>query len=98
MGTSIRVDELNKVLLGTGALIWQRLSGALLEVLDSRVGGDALFGGDGLAVLGFGIDLGDEDAGLECEVVGEGFPDGSEALAVYISPLVSSHLPQQSHC
>lgn len=37
MRTSISVDERNKVCLRTGALVGERLGGALLEVLDRRI-------------------------------------------------------------
>lgn len=38
---------------------------------------------EGLGVLSFGVDLGDDNVGLEGEVVGEGFPGRSEGLAVF---------------
>jgi hypothetical protein len=83
----VSVDELDEVLLGAGTLVRERLGGALLEVLDGGVGLDALLFGDGLAVGRFGVDLRDQDAGLSCEVVGEGFPGRSQALAVYMPQL-----------
>ena len=47
---------------------------------------------EGLGVLGFGVNLGDQDAGLGDEVVGEGFPDGSESLAVWKLLVIDSRL------
>jgi hypothetical protein len=71
MSTSIGVDELNKVLLGAGTFVWERLGGSFLEVLDGGVRLDALLFGEGLAVLSLGVDLSNEDACLGSEVVGE---------------------------
>ena len=36
----------------------------------------------GLGLLGFGVNLADNDGGFEGEVSGEGFPGRSELLAV----------------
>jgi hypothetical protein len=87
VSAGISVDELDKVVLGAGALVREWLRGALLEVFDGGVGLDALGFGGGLGVVSLGIDLGDQDAGLGGVVVGEGFPSGSEALAVCSFPL-----------
>ncbi|KAH8624650.1 Protein disulfide-isomerase [Alternaria alternata] len=38
VGTGVGVDEVDEVLLSAGAVVWERLSGALGEVLDGRVG------------------------------------------------------------
>ena len=82
VGSSVGVDELDKVLLGASALVWEGLGGALLEVLDGGVRADALLGSNGLGVLGFGVDLGDQDAGLEGKISRNLLPGGGEALAV----------------
>jgi hypothetical protein len=82
VGASVGVEELDEVLLRAAALVWESLGATLLEVLDSGVRLNALLGCEGLGVLGFGVDLGDQDAGLVDEVVGEGLPDGCESLAV----------------
>jgi hypothetical protein len=37
---------------------------------------------EGLGVLSFSVDLGNQNTGLGNEVVGEGFPDWGEGLAV----------------
>jgi hypothetical protein len=84
VGASIGVQELDKVLLGAAALVGESLGAALLEVLDCGVGLDALLGCEGFGVLGFGIDLGDQDIRLTGEGVGEGLPDGGEGLAVCV--------------
>lgn len=82
MRAGVGVDELDEVLLGAGSLVRQRLGGPLLEVLDGRVGLDALLFGEGFAGGGFGVDLGDQNARFGRKGVGKGFPDGGEALAV----------------
>jgi len=82
VGASVGVEEVDEVLLGAATLVWESLGTALLEVLDGGVGLDALLGCEGLGVLGFGVDLGNQNAGLVDEVVGEGLPDGCESLAV----------------
>lgn len=82
VSASVGVEEVNEVLLGAAALVWESLGAALLEVLDGGVGLNALLGCESLGVLGFGVDLGDQNAGLIDEVVGEGLPDGCESLAV----------------
>lgn len=76
------VQEVKEGLLRAGALVGFGFLGALGEELDSGVSGDALFSGEGLRVFGFSVDLGDDDVGLGGEVVSEGFPGRSEALAV----------------
>jgi hypothetical protein len=38
--------------------------------------------GKGFGVLGFGVNLCDEDGGLGGKVVGKSLPDGGEGLAV----------------
>lgn len=83
VGACVCVEEVDEVLLGAGALVGEGLAAALLEVLDGGVGLDALVLCESFGVLGFGIDLCDEDGGLSGEVVGEGLPDGSKRLAVY---------------
>lgn len=70
MSASIGVDEVNEILLGTGAIVGKRLGGSLLEVLDSGVRGDTLFRGKSLAVLSFGVDFGDDNTRLGDEVAG----------------------------
>lgn len=81
-GTGLAVQEVNKGLLGAGAGVGLGLGRALGEELDSRVAGNALLLGQGLGVLGLGVDLSDHDVVLEGEVIGKGFPDGSKGLAV----------------
>ena len=92
MGASVGVEEVDEVLLGAGASVWEGLSGSLGEVLDGGVGRDALLLSEGLGVLGFRVNLGDQNAGLGDEVVGEGFPDGSESLAVWKLLVIDSRL------
>jgi len=82
VSTGLLVQEVNEGLLGASTLVRLGLLGALGEELDGGVAGDALFSGKGLGVLGFGVDLGNDDVGLEDEVVGEGFPGRGKALAV----------------
>lgn len=82
VSAGLLVDELDEGLLGASAGVVLGLGGALGEELDGRVSGDALFLGQGTGVLGFGIDLGDNDVGLAGVVIGEGLPGGGEALAV----------------
>lgn len=82
MGASVGVEEVDEVLLRATALVWESLSATLLEVLDGGVGLYALVLCKGLGVLGFSVDLSDQDVRLVGEVVGEGLPDGSEGLAV----------------
>lgn len=83
VGTSLLVDELNKGLLGACAGVRLGLGGALGEELDGRESGDTLFLGQGTGVLSFGVDLGNNNVGLEGEVLGECFPGRSEGLAVW---------------
>lgn len=82
MRAGIGVQELDKVLLGTRALVGEGLRGAALEELDCGVGADVLGFGEGLAVLGFGVDFSNQDGGFLGEVGGEGFPSGGEGFAV----------------
>lgn len=83
MGAGVLVEECDECLLGAATLVGGGLKGTLLEVLDGRVRGDALLLSESLCVLGFGVDLGDQDVGLVDEVVGESLPDGGESLTVY---------------
>jgi hypothetical protein len=85
MGAGVRVQEVDEVLLGAGAFVRVGLDAALLEVLDGGVGLDALFLCERFGVLGFGVDLCDQDVGLGSEVVGKSLPDGRERLAVCTS-------------
>lgn len=82
VSTSLLVDELDKGLLGACAGVGLGFGGALGEELDGRESGNTLFLAQSTGILGFGVDLGDNNVGLEGEVVGEGFPDRSEGLAV----------------
>lgn len=82
VGTSLLVDELDKGLLGASAGVSHGLGGALGEELDGREPGDTLLLAQGTGVLSFGVNLSDNDVGLEGEVVGESFPRRSEGLAV----------------
>jgi hypothetical protein len=82
VGTSLLVEVLDKSVLGTTTLVGNRLLGSLGEELDGRVTLDALVLSSGLCVLGFGINLGDEDIGFVGVGVGELLPDGSKSLAV----------------
>jgi hypothetical protein len=84
MGARVLVEELDESLFGATALVRGGLGGTLLEELDGRVRGDALLLSESLCVLSFGIDLGDQDVGLVDKGVGEGLPDGSEGLAVWM--------------
>jgi hypothetical protein len=84
VGAGVGVQEVDEVLLGAGAIVWGGLGAALLEVLDGGVGLNALLGCKGFGVLGFGVDLSDQDIGLVDEGVGKRLPDGGESLAVYI--------------
>lgn len=63
------------VLLGIGA--------PLGEKLDGRIRSDAIFRGDGLAVLGLSIDLGNFDTFFVRKGGGKKLPGRSKALAVY---------------
>lgn len=92
------VKEGNKRRLGAATLVVDGLGAALGEELDGRVRFDALVLGGSLGVGGFGIDLCDEDGGLELIILGERLPDGSEALAVCrTSSSASASLPHQWH-
>jgi hypothetical protein len=82
VGAGVLVEKLDECLLGAATLVRGGLEGTLLEVLDGGVRGDALLLGESLCVLGFGVDLGDQDVGLVDEVVGESLPDGGKGLAV----------------
>lgn len=82
VGARLLVEERNESRLGAAAIVVDRLGAALGEELDGRVRLDALVLRGSLGVGGFGVDLADDDVGLELEVLGEGFPDGGEALAV----------------
>lgn len=82
VGTGLLVNELDKGIFGASTGVVLGLGGALGEELDGRVSGDALLLGQGTGILGFGIDLGDNDVGFADVVIGEGFPSRSEALAV----------------
>ena len=82
MCTSLLVDELDKGLLRSCTGVRLGLGGALGEELDCRETGNTLFLGEGAGVLSLGVDLGDNNAGLKGEVLGEGFPGRSEGLAV----------------
>ncbi|THW90286.1 tRNA pseudouridine synthase B [Aureobasidium pullulans] len=82
VSTGLLVEVLDKGLLGTSTLIGDRLLGTLGEELDGRVALDALVLSSGLCVLGFGVNLGDEDVGFVGEGVGELLPDRSKSLAV----------------
>lgn len=84
VGASVGVEEVDEVLLGAGASVWEGLGGTLGEVLDGGVGRDALLLSESLGVFSFSVNLGDQDAGLRDKVVGEGFPDGGEGLAVCV--------------
>lgn len=70
-------------LVAAAAVVLGRLA-AFREVLDGWVRGDTLRRGSGLAVRGFGVDLGDQHVGFVGEVGGEGLPCWSEALAVWV--------------
>lgn len=83
MGASFGVDECNEGRLRAGALVVLGFLGALGEELDSGVTGDTLLSGEGLCVLGFGINLGDDNIGFKDKGVGNRFPGRSEALAIY---------------
>jgi hypothetical protein len=82
VGASLLVQELNKGLLGAGAGVGLGLSRAFGEELDGGVSGYALLLGQGAGVLGFGVDLCDDDIGFKGEVIGEGFPGWGKGLAV----------------
>jgi hypothetical protein len=84
VGTSVGVEEVDEVLLRAAALVWKSFGAALLEVLDGGVGLDALLLCEGLGVLGFGVNLSNQDIRLVDEVVCEGLPDGGESLAVCV--------------
>lgn len=78
----ILVEVLNERIFRTSALVWGGLGGTLLEEFDGRVRGDTLLLSKGLCVLGFRIDLGDQNVGLVDKGVGKSLPDGSEGFAV----------------
>lgn len=82
VSAGLLIDELDESLLGASAGVVLSLGGALGEELDGRVSGDALFLGQGTGVLGFSIDLGNNNVGLAGVVVGEGLPGGGKGLAV----------------
>lgn len=82
VSAGLLVDELDKGLLRASTGVGLGLGGALGEEFDGGVTGDTLLLGQGAGVFRFSIDLGDNDVGFECVVIGEGFPNGSEGLAV----------------
>lgn len=82
VSAGLLVDELDKGLPRASTGVGFGLGGALGEELDGGVSGDTLLLGQGTGVFRFSIDLGDNDVGFEGVVIGEGFPGGSEALAV----------------
>lgn len=82
VGTGLLIEVLDKSILGTATLVGDRLLGTLREELDGRVALDALLLSSGLCVLGFSINLGDEDVGFVGVSVGELLPDRSKSLAV----------------
>lgn len=83
MSAGVLVEVLNERVLGAGTLVRGGLGRSLLEELDCRVRGDALLLGESLCVLGFSINLGDQNIGLVDEGVGESLPSGGEGLAVW---------------
>ncbi len=85
VGAGMLVEELNESIFRASALVWAGLGRALLEELDGGVRGDALLLCKGLGVLGFGIDLSNQDVGLVDEGVGESFPGGGKRLAVWVA-------------
>lgn len=78
------VQERDEVRLAAATTVGLGLLGAGGEVLDGRVGADALRLGGSLAVIGLGIDLGNQDIGLVLVVLGELLPCGNELLAVCV--------------
>lgn len=81
--SSIRVEEFDEIGFSASAIVRKSLGGALLEVLDRGVRRDTLVLSESLAVLSFGIHLGNNDIGFVGESVGELLPDRLEVLAVY---------------
>lgn len=82
MSSGLLVQEVNESLFGSGALVRDRFCRALREELDCWVAGDTLFFGESAGVLAFGVDLCDDNIGLEGEVISEGFPGRSQGFAI----------------
>lgn len=82
MRAGLGVEELGEVGLGAAAGVDLALGGAGGVELDGREAGDGLGGAEGLGGLGVAVDLCNQDVGLGLEGLGEGFPGGSEVLAV----------------
>ena len=82
MGADFCVDEVNKVILGTTAVVSNCLRGTGGEVLDRREALDAEFFGKGFAVLSFAVNLGDDNIVVTSKVIGAVFPGRSELLTV----------------
>ena len=77
------IQEGDKGGFRTRALVVFGFLGTLGEELDRREPGDTLLLRQELGVLSLSVHLGDHNRGFEHEVIGEGFPRGSQALAVY---------------
>lgn len=83
VGACLLIDKVHEALFRAGIVVDLRLRGALGEVLDGRVRGDALGRRERLAVFRLGVDLGDQNVLIPREVLGDGLPDRSEGLAIW---------------
>jgi len=81
-GTGLAVHVVDDGFLAAATGVGLGGLGALGEELDGRVAGYFLRLRRGFAVLGFGVDLCDQDGRLGGEVGGYLLPDGGEGLAV----------------
>jgi hypothetical protein len=80
--SSLLVDELDEVGLRAATSVSLGLLAALGEELDVWVAGNALLLGCSLRILGFSVNLGNDNVGLVGKVFGDSFPDWCEVLAV----------------
>lgn len=83
VSSNLFVDEGNQVLLRSATIVELALGRAGGEELDGRVTGDTLVLCNGLAVVGFSVNLANNDVGLEQKVLSQLLPGRSQVLAVY---------------
>lgn len=82
MCAGLLIEKLDKVCLCTSTTVRFGLGASLREILDCWIRADALVLGCSFRVIGFRIDLSDEDTGLVCEVLRDCLPDGGKRLAI----------------
>lgn len=82
MSTNFLVDVVHKVVLGATTLVCNCLCRAGGEIFDRGEALNSEFFGEGFGVLGFAVDLGDDDVFVTGKVIGKVFPCRSETLAV----------------